>query len=542
MILSVKKIEGYLNVILPPTQQLVMFLAGSGGTGKSRIIQAFTDFARRWHSTSSCVVCASTGIASILILGCTVHAALGVGIRNCHKAPTVQQKTAWSEIGVMFIDEFSMVSPSFFDFIDKRLRQLKDQPDKIFGGVHMILSGDFYQSGPVASPPIYKSINDVIEKPTTFKNGNPRKVKIPKGNLEILNGQELFATCLTDVIELNVNLRQHDQVYAKLLESLRVNRLTRAEIDLINSRDFYSLDDETRNRIPPFTITTVFENTLREDALRYCESKLLKRAPAIVNDQDLNWRKRGVLLIKAKILVPKKNKTRSDETEVKVTRCDEQRLRQIGSSKLKVPLELYCILDAPYMVSDNSDVSKGVANGTPCWLNDVILSSTATVRVITLPSGEKVHSVVATDVAGLIFKHKTPSWSKITIFPSLPQGCFPVTTYNKSVTLEYKEYKKRFQIIQYPCELSMVLTGHKVQGITTDSIIQGATHPQVQYGRKGWYYVNMSRVTSLNGLYLMEKIEEDPEKYIPRYDVEKEMKRLQKIENQTLARLESANK
>ena len=126
-----------------------MFLAGSGGTGKSRIIQAFTDFARRWNSTASCVVCASTGIASILILGCTVHRA--VGIRNVHKAPTIQQKTAWSEIGEMFIDEFSMVPPSFFDLIDKRLRKLKDQPDKLFGGVHMIFSGDFYQLGTLKS-------------------------------------------------------------------------------------------------------------------------------------------------------------------------------------------------------------------------------------------------------------------------------------------------------------------------------------------------------------------------------------------------------
>jgi hypothetical protein len=33
------------------TPQLILFLSGSGGTGKSRVIQTFLDFARRWHST-----------------------------------------------------------------------------------------------------------------------------------------------------------------------------------------------------------------------------------------------------------------------------------------------------------------------------------------------------------------------------------------------------------------------------------------------------------------------------------------------------------
>ena len=86
----------------------------------------------------------------------------------------------------------------------------------------------------------------------------------------------------------------------------------------------------------------------------------------------------------------------------------------------------------------------------------------------------------------------------------------------------------------------MILTGHKVQGITTDSIILGGTDPLVKYGKNGWYYVIFSRVTSLDGLYLMQKIEEDSTKYIPRYDVEDEMKRLRAIEQQTIARLSLA--
>jgi predicted ATPase len=44
---KIRKINNYLDPVLPINRQLVMFLAGFGGTGKSRVIQCFKDFARR---------------------------------------------------------------------------------------------------------------------------------------------------------------------------------------------------------------------------------------------------------------------------------------------------------------------------------------------------------------------------------------------------------------------------------------------------------------------------------------------------------------
>lgn len=39
MISKIQKMNAYLDIILPTNRQLVMFLAGSGGTGKSHVIQ-----------------------------------------------------------------------------------------------------------------------------------------------------------------------------------------------------------------------------------------------------------------------------------------------------------------------------------------------------------------------------------------------------------------------------------------------------------------------------------------------------------------------
>jgi hypothetical protein len=70
---KIKKLDSFLDGLLPTNRHLVMFLAGLGGTGKSRIIKCFKYFTRRWHSVAATVICASSGVAAMLIEGCTQH-------------------------------------------------------------------------------------------------------------------------------------------------------------------------------------------------------------------------------------------------------------------------------------------------------------------------------------------------------------------------------------------------------------------------------------------------------------------------------------
>lgn len=134
-----EEIKIHLSDIFNNNEQLIMYLGGAGGTGKSRVVQALVDFARRWHSSASVVITASTGIAAVLVGGCTVHCALGVQLSMNPPKPSRSQCEAWSEVGVLFIDEFSMIKQHFFDMLDTRLKKLKDRPDLPFGGVHLIL-------------------------------------------------------------------------------------------------------------------------------------------------------------------------------------------------------------------------------------------------------------------------------------------------------------------------------------------------------------------------------------------------------------------
>ena len=142
----------------------------------------------------------------------------------------------------------------------------------------------------------------------------------------------------------------------------------------------------------------------------------------------------------------------------------------------------------------------------------------------------------------MIFKHTSALQQNATSFATLPIGCFPITSISHSVKCKLGATGSSFKVkvTQLPCVSALVLiTGHKIQGRTLDAVILGALSRIHKSGRSGCIYVILSRVTTLNGLFLLTLLEIDPKKYKPRTDVMTEMNRLHLIEKSTLARLES---
>ena len=187
-------------------------------------------------------------------------------------------------------------------------------------------------------------------------------------------------------------------------------------------------------------------------------------------------------------------------------------------------------------MTDNSDVAKGVANGTY-----VVLKPSATLTLELIPTGKKVASVCASQVDCLLFKHKNSAWTNVSPFSNLEKGCFPVILTAKSVECKFNaSYQLKIKVFQFSCVLSLVLTGHKMQGISTDAIILGSLAPKDKSGNTGWLYVILSRVRTIQGLFLVEKIKENHMEYIMRSDVQREMTRLRKIQLETIKRLDAA--
>ena len=504
----ISRIKDQLEAILPSSKQLLMFLGGCGGTGKSRIIQAFNDFSRRWHLTSSVVVSASSGIAAMLIGGCTLHSALGIGTQPSPPKPSPDMINSWSRKGLLIIDEVSMIRASMIDLLDNRLRILKSRLHSIFGGIHIIFSGDFYQLSPVGT-----SVISTESNPSKDKNSD----------ISSMRGQELWKSCLTDAIILEDNLRQSDPEWAASLLRWRENQPTKEDILMVNSRyinnDFH--DEETP--------IAVCDNESREQALRFFQSEMMKNNPLEVAGSN-DWRTHGVLLIQARV--------RKVDGHQPVHAEHEEYVRRLGSKRLGGAGNLYCIKGTPYMVTKNQNVKKGVANGTIATLIDVILKEDAKIRV-TVISGQSVSTVFADEVLSLILRHSLKLWENDHSFPSLPHGCFPLKYVSKNIVVPLGKNEERFTVktTLFPCEISTILTAHKMQGQTVDSIVLGNLSPIHKYGRSGLIYVVFSRVTSINGLNLMVLLDENPLNYKPRIEIKEEMKRLKIIEKKTIDRL-----
>ncbi|SCV70016.1 BQ2448_1410 [Microbotryum intermedium] len=125
-----------------------VFFTGSAGVGKSFLLQEIRrliKFQNREYATT-----APTGIAALQIGGSTIQSWAGIGIGK-ENLMTLYDKLGkgkrkqWRETHALIIDEISMVDPELFtklDLLGKLLRSNK----RPFGGLQMIVSGDFFQS------------------------------------------------------------------------------------------------------------------------------------------------------------------------------------------------------------------------------------------------------------------------------------------------------------------------------------------------------------------------------------------------------------
>jgi hypothetical protein len=88
-----------------------------------------------------------------------------------------------------------------------------------------------------------------------------------------------------------------------------------------------------------------------------------------------------------------------------------------------------------------------------------------------------------------------------------------------------------YKIEQFPINLSLAITGHKLQGMILDMLILCETNMT-----PNWLYVLLSRVTSLKGLFLMKPLSKDMFKPISK-SLKRELEWLRELERKQLERL-----
>jgi ATP-dependent DNA helicase PIF1 len=139
-----------------------IFLTGSGGCGKTYTI----DYIKQWAKANNknIGITASTGSAAVLIYGTTVHSFLNIGIaKNSAKilaASIKSKRTLYKlrKLDILVIDEISMICDDLLNIISEVLSIIRNS-SLPFGGVQIVLSGDFFQLPPVEGDYCFKSMS-----------------------------------------------------------------------------------------------------------------------------------------------------------------------------------------------------------------------------------------------------------------------------------------------------------------------------------------------------------------------------------------------
>ena len=202
-----------------------LFLTGKAGTGKSTFLRYVAEHTKKKH-----VILAPTGIAAINAGGSTLHSFFRLPfypllpndsryswrhIKETLKYTGAQRKLI-REVELIIIDEISMVRADIIDFIDKVLRVYTRNPEP-FGGKQLLLVGDIYQLEPVLKDEDRQLLQPFYPSSYFF-------------NAKVWQQMPIVS------IELRKVYRQSDDRFIAILDRIRNNTSTSADLYALNSR------------------------------------------------------------------------------------------------------------------------------------------------------------------------------------------------------------------------------------------------------------------------------------------------------------------
>ena len=128
-----------------------VLLTGPAGAGKSYLLKQFTGWAR--SNGRKIAITATTGLAAAHLSGQTIHSWAGLGIReklpdNYFFTLSEARRVGIQRTDILVIDEISMLHDWTLDMVDEAMRIIREK-DIPFGGLQIILCGDFFQLPPV---------------------------------------------------------------------------------------------------------------------------------------------------------------------------------------------------------------------------------------------------------------------------------------------------------------------------------------------------------------------------------------------------------
>jgi len=218
-----------------------VFITGSAGTGKSHLLKYIVQELKDKHGDSAVAVTASTGIAAanlgVHLGGQTLHSFAGIGLSNGMGEPNkVVKKISsnskvverWHMAKVLVIDEVSMIDRKIFELLDYVARKVRCDENP-FGGLQVVLVGDFLQLPPV--PSRYNPVREFcFESPVWSSLG------LGTASRDSDSGASSAPTSSNkNMIHLNRVMRQNDPEFVAILNDVRLGIVSDEQLKLLNS-------------------------------------------------------------------------------------------------------------------------------------------------------------------------------------------------------------------------------------------------------------------------------------------------------------------
>lgn len=428
-----------------------VFLTGGAGTGKSFLLREILNHLDK----RTTFVTAPTGIAALNIGGTTIHRFAGVqkgeGTRKELLSMVRGNRaacTSWKQCRVLVIDEVSMLSAALLDSLEYIARRIRGRQEP-FGGIQLVLCGDFLQL-----PPVKRANRPVSDEDgfcflsRAWSRINPR------------------------VFVLRTVFRQQDSAFATILNELRVGDLSSDSLMTMMAISHHTrvafVEAAPHQRIIDAEGSTVGDRLEGKTVLRSTNSVV-----ADINSRQFKGLTTPIWVFDAADIGPR-----------------QDMLQQCAAEDC-VELRVGCRV----MLLKNIDVQLGLVNGSIGTLARFVRLDELNIEDIAIASREKIRLIAKRNSEGVAF----------------PVVRFTIRRYDGSRSLRSVErellvepqswtVESGSQLLatrwQIPLKLAWAITIHKSQGMTLSDV-------NVDFDgmfEDGQAYVALSRCATLEGL------------------------------------------
>lgn len=479
------------------------------------MVKALLFLADNWNLPGTIKTCSFNGIAAVNVLGQTLSSMFSWS-RKGFTPGTLTSKShrdRFAPVILLVVDEISTLGQHFLGGLDLSLREIKDNPDRLAGGIHLLMIGDFLQMPPIAALSVFEHVHKVTvdkleeeakqnETPDLPRRKNRKQKiiatlepKVPSMFDLCVKGKNLYDRVNT-VVYLAENMRHRSNPkWASILDRWRKGIFIQEDLDYVNGICYRPPGASSDGQETPMPGSLLSANDIQNPGL----------CPIISS---------------ANVLVQQYN---SVSTLKYAQKTDQKIFRVLAESKGTKRIrrrDLIYLRGSPPSFTGRIALCLDICVGMPvsCTTNN---SQTPDLHMANGSLGQVIYIKWADDTifhnhGAYCLPNQPPEIIFIKLYndssilvPGLPPGVLPIVrpTESKSIDTVLRGRSFKTSWIQFPIVPAWSITVDKSQGLTLPAaILAPLKTPERRSVPGGAFYVQSSRCRTVERIRLLEPL------------------------------------